>query len=112
VSQVTVTIDGKAYRMACDDGQEDHLVGLAKSLDSRIQEMRNAFGEIGDMRLSIMAGITAEDEVSELKRKLAVAEAAAAKSDSVQDKRDRQTADAVTALAERVERIAKNLAAG
>jgi cell division protein ZapA len=112
VSQVTVTIDGKAYRMACDDGQEDHLIGLAKSLDSRIQEMRNAFGEIGDMRLSIMAGITAEDEVSELKRKLAVAEAAVTKSDSTQDKRDRQTAETVTALAERVERIAKNLSAG
>ncbi|TIT57856.1 MAG: cell division protein ZapA, partial [Mesorhizobium sp.] len=25
MAQVTVSIDGKQYRMACDEGQEEHL---------------------------------------------------------------------------------------
>jgi cell division protein ZapA len=70
MGQVAVTIDGKSYRMACDDGQEDHLTQLAATFDSRVQDMRKSFGEIGDMRLAVMAAITLADEASELKRKL------------------------------------------
>ena len=36
MSQVNVTINGRQYRMACEDGQEDHLQQLAKDLDERI----------------------------------------------------------------------------
>jgi cell division protein ZapA len=118
MGQVTVTIDGKAYRMACEDGQEEHLEGLATYFDGRVQEMRTSFGEIGDMRLTIMAAITSADEVMELRRKVAEAEANAAglrdkldSADREQEDRDRKTAESVTALAERVERIAKGLAA-
>jgi cell division protein ZapA len=118
MGQVTVTIDGKAYRMACEDGQEEHLEGLATYFDGRVQEMRTSFGEIGDMRLTIMAAITSADEVMELRRKIAEAETVAAglretvaAADRQQEDRDRKTAETVTALAERVERIAKGLTA-
>jgi len=117
MGQVTVTIDGKAYRMACDDGQEDHLEGLAAAFDEKVQQMRASFGEIGDMRLTIMAAITMTDEVTETRRKLALAEAeaerqrdAAASAKAEEADRELRTADAVAALAERVERIAKGLA--
>jgi cell division protein ZapA len=117
MGQVTVTIDGKSYRMACDDGQESHLEGLAADFDGRVQRLRSSFGEIGDMRLTVMAAITTTDEMMELRRKLSQAEeelirhreaAATAKDDEFD--RDRRTAEAVAALAERVERIAKGLA--
>ena len=117
MGQVTVTIDGKAYRMACDDGQESHLEGLAADFDGRVQQMRTSFGEIGDMRLTIMAAITTTDEVMELRRKLRAAEEevasrreTAASALSEEADRERRTAETVTALAERVERIAKGLA--
>lgn len=117
MGQVAVTIDGKSYRMACDDGQEDHLTSLAAMLDQRVQDMRKSFGEIGDMRLAVMAAITMADEVSELKRKVAEAEvaalqarAAADNADANQEARDAESAAAVAALAERVERITKSLA--
>lgn len=70
MSQVSVTIDGKLFRMACEDGQEAHLEALALHLDGRIGEMRKAFGEIGDLRLTVMAAITITDEVAEAKRKI------------------------------------------
>jgi cell division protein ZapA len=118
MGQVTVTIDNKSYRMACDDGQEAHLESLAAYFDGRVQEMRGSFGEIGDMRLTIMAAITTADEIMELRRRLAALEVdlsaerqALSEVDRHQAERDRKTAETIATLSERVERIAKGLAA-
>jgi cell division protein ZapA len=70
MSQVTVTINGRQYRMACEDGQESHLMRLAQDLDQRIEKLRASFGEIGDTRLTVMAALTVADELSEAGRKL------------------------------------------
>ncbi|QEE12827.1 cell division protein ZapA [Bartonella krasnovii] len=65
---VSVTIDGKNYRMACNKGQESHLIALAAQLDQYITHLKKNFGEIGDHRLSVMAGIMIIDEMEEIKR--------------------------------------------
>ena len=67
MAQVTVNIDGKAYRMACEEGQEDHLLDLAARFDSYISNLRGSFGEIGDLRLTVMAGIMIMDELGRRK---------------------------------------------
>lgn len=85
MAQVTVTIDGKAYRMACDEGQEDHLTDLASRFDQYVGHLKGQFGEIGDLRLTVMAGIMVMDELSELKRKLAACEADVAAMKSARD---------------------------
>jgi cell division protein ZapA len=61
--------------MACEEGQEAHLEALAKGFDAKIAEMRRAFGEIGDMRLHVMAALTFLDELGEIKARLGVLEA-------------------------------------
>lgn len=70
MATVTVTIDGKAYRMACDEGQEDHLAGLANRFDQYVSHLKSSFGEIGDLRLTVMAGIMVMDELAELQKRL------------------------------------------
>ncbi|KAA3513091.1 cell division protein ZapA [Agrobacterium rosae] len=70
MAQVTVMIDGKAYRMACEAGQEDHLTDLASQFDQYVGHLKSQFGEIGDLRLTVMAGIMITDEMSELRRKI------------------------------------------
>ena len=74
MAQVTVTIDGKAYRMACEEGQEDHLTDLATRFDRYVLHLKDQFGEIGDLRLTVMAGIMITDEVSELSRRVSALE--------------------------------------
>ncbi|MBO9197114.1 cell division protein ZapA [Rhizobium sp. 16-449-1b] len=71
MAQVTVTIDGKAYRMACEEGQEDHLTDLATRFDRYVGHLKDQFGEIGDLRITVMAGIMIMDEISELTRRVA-----------------------------------------
>ena len=73
--QVTLTIAGKTYRVACGEGEEARLGALAEDLDGRIGALRGSFGEIGDLRLHVMAGLTLADELGEAR---AAAEAARA----------------------------------
>jgi cell division protein ZapA len=74
MAEVTVLVNGRGYRMACDDGQEEHLEGLAARLDQAIGELRGAFGEIGDQRLTVMAAILMTDRLQETEERLAEAE--------------------------------------
>ena len=63
MNHVNVTINGRQYRMACEEGQEARLLKLAEGLESRIQDLRGKFGEIGDARLIVMAALTVCDEL-------------------------------------------------
>ena len=75
MSQVTVTINDRSYKMACDDGQESHLTGLANYLNNYVEEMKVAFGQVGDIRLLLMAGVMVVDELGEARRKIEALEA-------------------------------------
>ncbi len=75
MAQVNVTISGKSYRMACDDGQEAHLISLGERLNGIIDQLRLRFGEIGDQRLTVMAAITMADQFSEAERRAVQLEA-------------------------------------
>ena len=77
MAQVPITIAGRTYRMACGDGEEAHLEGLAAELEGRISELRGAFGEIGDQRLIVMAALAFADERFEALRKIKALEAQA-----------------------------------
>lgn len=114
--QVNVTIAGKAYRMACGDGEEAHLEGLAAAYDEKIAEMRAAFGEIGDMRLHVMAALMIADEAGEAKTRLArlEQEIAAIQGDAGHaDQRlvdvEQRVSEVLVAAAERIEGVAKSL---
>jgi cell division protein ZapA len=63
MSHVNVTINGRQYRMACEEGQEARLLQLAESFEGRIGSLRGKFGEIGDARLTVMAALTLSDEL-------------------------------------------------
>ena len=70
MAQVNATIAGRQFRLACEDGQEEHLEKLAQKLDQRIVELRKKFGEIGDTRLTVMAALTVADELSEAMKRI------------------------------------------
>lgn len=65
MSHINVTINGRQYRMACEEGQEARLLRLAESLETRINNLRGKFGEIGDQRLTVMAALMVADELTD-----------------------------------------------
>jgi len=72
--QVSLTIAGRVYRVACGEGEEEHLFELGEVLNRKIDLLKKDFGEIGDQRLTLMAGLTLADELSEANRKIAALE--------------------------------------
>jgi cell division protein ZapA len=116
MSSVNVTINGRQFRMACEDGQESHLMQLAHELDARIEKLRTNFGEIGDNRLIVMAALTVADELAEATNKLRrLEEELAALQDARVSMVDRSKATqaavvaAFTSAAERLEAVARKL---
>lgn len=73
--EVNVEINGRKYRMACEEGQQGHLIGLAERFNAHVEGLKGAVGEIGDNRLTVMAGIAVLDELSEAERRIAALEA-------------------------------------
>lgn len=116
MSQVSVTINGRQFRMACEDGQEGHLMNLARDLDSRIEGLRAKFGEIGDTRLTVMAALTIADSLAEtgqrikrLEDELAAIKDARAEAANLDKATHTAIATALNVAAERVEGIVKKL---
>jgi cell division protein ZapA len=116
MSQVNVTINGRQFRMACEDGQEDHLMDLAREFDIRIEGLRAKFGEIGDTRLTVMAAITLADELSEmgtrikrLGEELAATQGAHAAVADRNNAAQAAVASTLTSAAERIESVTKRL---
>jgi cell division protein ZapA len=116
MASVNVTINGRNYRMACEDGEEPHLMELARDLDERIARLRTSFGEIGDMRLTVMAALMISDELTESAKQLRMLDGELARvrdMGEVAGDRVEATENAVSAAlntaADRIERLAKAL---
>lgn len=70
MAQVNLSVNQRVYRMACEDGEEEHVLELGRRFDSAIDELRGALGEIGDQRLMVMAGILMTDRLDDVERRL------------------------------------------
>jgi cell division protein ZapA len=116
MNHINVTINGRQYRMACEEGQEVRLLKLAESLESRVTELRGKFGEIGDARLTVMAALTVCDELLDATARLRTVEeeleTARSQRAAVSD-RARTTqvavANALNAAADRIEKTTQVL---
>jgi len=116
MSHINVTINGRQYRMACEEGQEVRLLKLAENLESRIQSLRGKFGEIGDARLTVMAALTVCDELVDTSQRIRSLEDELGKLRdgrvaAVDRARETQAtvANALNAAAERIERTTQVL---
>lgn len=109
MAQVTVTVGGRPFRMACADGEEEHLEGLARLVDDRIGELRSSFGEIGDQRLTVMAAISIADELSESTRKITRLNGEIEDLNDAQRTAENASNAAAEGAADRIENIAARL---
>ena len=116
MNHINVSINGRQYRMACEEGQEPRLRRLADSLESRVESLRGKFGEIGDQRLTVMAALTACDELLDANARLEKLEQELASLRDVRvaaGDRARATqiavANALNAAAERIEKTTQIL---
>ena len=65
MGKVSLEVNSRKYSMGCEDGEEERLIRLGQKLDDRVNMMASQFGQIGDVRLLVMAGITMLDELED-----------------------------------------------
>jgi cell division protein ZapA len=112
MGQVSVTLNGRTYRLECGEGEEEHLIELAEYLGTHLETVKRKFGQVGDDRLILMASLHVMDELWGLRRqmqemKTAMAEARRDRSvaDESAKSRDGDVAARLSGVAERLEAL-------
>ena len=113
---VNVMVNSRAYTIACDDGEEEHLRELATHVDDKVKELLGSVGQVGESRLLLMAALLIADEHHEAASQLhlktqELASLAGAHSDTNGKlaNADGSSADAFEAAARRLEEIGTQL---
>lgn len=117
MAHVIVQVNGRPYTMQCPEGEEAHLRELAELLDSEVQQVKQSVGNVGDIRMLVMAGLMVADRLSEAIRRIEALEeqidglrearnAAQAETRAVED----QFSGRLEAASRRLEMLAREMA--
>jgi cell division protein ZapA len=63
LAQVTIRINGYAYTLGCEDGQEPHLLNMASKVEDRIDSIKALGNQSGEARLLVLAALLMADEL-------------------------------------------------
>lgn len=112
MSKVTISLNGRAFTIGCEEGQQAYLRELAGHLDTHVRDLAEKVGQIGELRLLLMAALIVADECREAQGKVGaledeLTEARGKTSQSEARRRsDRaRAAEQVNAMAERLEAL-------
>ncbi|MBV7256656.1 cell division protein ZapA [Pacificimonas sp. WHA3] len=106
MGQVRVSVGGRSYPLACKDGEEDLLVGLAGRVNEKAEMLANQLGQVPETRLLLMSAIMLADELTELAGRTATSADVAADIPAPVPDADARAREAVDAAAARVNQIA------
>jgi len=109
MSQVSLEINGRAYTVACDDGEEDHLTELAEYVNKRVSELAGAIGQVGDSRLLLMSSLVISDELADSLQKIGELEATVAALQQSGEALGEKAQDAGLVLAEVLDRASQRV---
>jgi len=104
--QVTVTVNGHPYAVACDPGEENRIRELARLLETKVATFVEQAPRAGESRLLVLAALVLADELTEANetvRRLSARDGA--------DGDDAALADGIDRLARRIETVAQQVEA-
>jgi cell division protein ZapA len=104
MAQISIEVNGRPYAVGCEDGQEAHLIELAKMFDHQVRQVSQDMGQLGDNRLFLMGALLLADELADARSRLAALQADMGR---VQTERSRMETRAVAALESAARRIEK-----
>lgn len=109
MATVTVDINGRPYAVGCADGQEERVRVLARQFDDHVRQVAGEVGHVGDIRLFLMAGLLLADELHEARLAPGAGSSAPAATSSSLPTANDGVAEALNAVAARIEKIAQGL---
>jgi cell division protein ZapA len=109
MSQVAVTVNGRPYKIACDDGQEPRIRRLAQYVDARVGEFVKSVGQVGEARLLLLAALVIADELSDANEALQQEQSRARAAEYEAADAEDAAAHGIHGIAQRIETLASRL---
>ena len=110
MAEVTLNVNGRPYKIGCDEGQENRVMELGAFIDNTVSQISSAGAASNDSHLLVLASLVMADELFESRNngngKAETAPAALAAEDAVDIER---YTEVINHLATRVEELAKRL---
>jgi len=65
MAEVSISMRGRSYQVACEDGQEAHLTRLGRYLDQQAEQLLDDTGPLSDNMLLLLVALLVADELSD-----------------------------------------------
>lgn len=99
---LNLNINRREYEIACNDGEEQHLVNLSYQLDRRVKELSRVVGTGNQSLLLVVTALQLLDELSEAKT-------SGASRANLQVEVDRISSATISQLTDRIEDLAARI---
>jgi cell division protein ZapA len=106
MAQINIDVNGRAYAVGCEDGQESHLLELARMFDFQVRQVGQDMGQLGDTRLFLMGALLLADELYDAKGRLAALQAEVARLQAERARLETKAVSALETAASRIEKLA------
>jgi cell division protein ZapA len=109
MGQVSLTVNGRAFAVTCEDGQESRIRRLGQYIDAKVADFVRSVGQVGEARLLLLAALVIADELADAEEALRVEQSGSQTADAKAASAAEATASGIHAIAQRVEAIAARL---
>ena len=106
MAQINVEVNGRPYAVGCEDGQEPHLMELAKMFDHQVRQVGQDMGQLGDTRLFLMGALLLADELADARTRLAALQAEVTRLQADRARVESRAVSALETAAKRIEKLA------
>jgi cell division protein ZapA len=106
MAQISVEVNGRPYAVGCEDGQEAHLMELARLFDHQVRQVSQDMGQLGDTRLFLMGALLLADELTDARARLAQAQAEISRLQTDRNRLESRAVQALETAAKRIEVLA------
>jgi len=106
MAQINVEVNGRPYAVGCEDGQEAHLIELAKMFDHQVRQVSQDMGQLGDTRLFLMGALLLADELADARGRLNGLQAELARLQAERARFENKAVAALEGAAKRIEKLA------
>ena len=107
MAQISVEVNGRPYAVGCEDGQEPHLMELARMFDHQVRQVSQDMGQLGDTRLFLMGALLLADELADARARLGALQAEVGRLQTDRGRIETRAVSALEMAATRLERLAE-----
>ena len=106
MAQINVEVNGRPYAVGCEDGQESHLLELARMFDKQVRHVSEDMGQLGDTRLFLMGALLLADELADIRARLAAVQGEMTRLQADRSRLETRAVAALESAAQKIEKLA------